>query len=534
MLTYFVIAPILIAVFLYLFSSTRSSRVIAIIAQAAIAIFTFNLFIESRQGEILTVVGGYRGVLGITLKADMISSTLVMVTAILFLLAAIYGLKEPSSKLYWLLMFIWEGLLIGIFFSRDFFNVFVLLEVATLIVAVLIMYVREKRSMFDGLIFLMANTVAVQFYLFGIGYVYMLTGTLDMETAGEVIATLDRSQLILPYGLIMTALAFKCALIPLASWLPKVQAVPRAPSAVSAILSGLHIKCAVILFIRFQEMFAPITSNELFLVIGIITALTSVIMAFSQKDIRLILAYHSTAQVGLIITGLNLGGEYAFTGSMYHAINHAIFKSALFLSAGIIVRMYKTRDIYKIRGLRKRSPLLAATTLMAILGITGAPFFNGSISKYFMMYEAGGVVFWALALINFGTIISFVKYSGMFFGEDTSNKSVRIDANKQVSVAVLGFMCLFMGVFGVAIVDFLFGTNVKFSILGYTEKALMFFISLSIAVISLRFIKQTNPVLTRIRGIDLNFRGICISVGAFFAVLLIFTEIQTLVQSGGL
>jgi len=526
MLTYFVIAPILIAVFLYLFSSRRSSRIIAIIAQAVIVLFTFSKFLESRSGEILTVVGGYRGVLGITLKADMVSSTLVMVTAILFLVAAIYGLKEPSSKLYWLLMFIWEGLIIGVFYSKDFFNVFVLLEVATLIVAVLIMYVREKRSMFDGLIFLMVNTVAIQFYLFGIGYLYMLTGTLDMERAGEVIATLDRSQLILPYVLIMTAIAFKCALVPLASWLPKVQGIPRAPSAVSAILSALHVKCALFLFIRLQVVFTPIAANEFFLVLGILTAVTSIIMAFSQKDIRLILAYSSTAQIGLIMVGLNVGGTYAVTGSLYHIINHAIFKSALFLSAGMIVRMYKTRDIDKIKGLRKRSPLLTVTTMMAIFGIAGAPFFNGSISKYLMMTESGGAIFWIMTLINLGTVIIFVKYSMIFFGSDTSNKTVQIDKNKHLSVAILGLMCLFMGIFGVWLSSFLFDSDVTISTSGYIEKAFIFAGSLLIAAIVQKFFKTDDRAVTRIRELDLNFRGICVSIGIFFAVLLVFMELN--------
>jgi len=524
MLAYFVIAPILIAVFLYLFSSSHSSRLVAIVAQAVFVLFTFYLFMESRQGEILTAVGDYRGVLGVILKADMLSASFVMLTAVLFLVAAVYGLKESSSKLYWLLMFTWEGLIIGIFFARDFFNVFVLLEVATLIVAVLIMYVREKRSMYDGLVFLMVNTTAIQFYLFGVGYVYMITGTLDMEAAAAVIANTDVSQLILPYTMIMTPIAFKCALVPLSSWLPKVQGIPRAPSAVSAILSGLHVKCALFLFIRFQEVFAPIAMHGFFLVLGIVTALLSIVMAFSQKDIRLILAYSSTAQIGLIMAGLSLGGVYATAGSLYHIINHAVFKAALFLSAGIIVRMYKTRDISKISGLMKRSPLLSATTMLAVLGIIGAPLFNGSISKYLMMAEAGGAVYWLMLLINLGTITLFVKYSAILFGADTSDGTVKIDVNKHVSVAFLGVMCLVMGVFGVWLTGFLFDADVSLTAWGYAEKSLIFAVSLMVAVGLNKFLSGKDAFMERVAGLSLNFRGICVSIGVFFAVMLLFVE----------
>ena len=526
MLTYFVIVPVLVAIFLYLFSSNYYSRIVAIMVQSVFVFFAFYLFLESRQGEIITAVGGYRGVLGITLRADIISSSFVLLTAILFLIVAIYGLKEPSSKQYWLLMFIWEGLIIGVFLSGDFFNVFVLLEVATLIVAILIMFVREKRSMFDGLIFLMINTVAIQFYLFGVGYLYMLTGTMDMAVSKEVIAGLDYSLLILPYTLIMTATIFKCALMPLASWLPKVQGIPRAPTAVSAILSSLHVKCSLFLFIRFQEVFSPIAVSELFLIIGLATAVTSIIMAFVQTDIKLILAYSSTAQIGLIMVGLNIYGTYATAGSLYHIINHAVFKAALFLGAGVLVRMYKTRDVNKIGGLLKRSPLLTFATLMPILGIIGAPLFNGSISKYFMMAETSPLLYWVLVIINFGTITVYVKYAAMIFGKDTSDKSVHIDANKLGSVAMLGIMCFCLGVFGVWLTPFLFGMDVSLSIGGYLQKTGVFVLSLFAAIVFYRFFGKDQPLFVDIRNANINFRGMCISIGMFFAVMLMVVGVM--------
>jgi multicomponent Na+:H+ antiporter subunit D len=426
-------------------------------------------------------------------------------------------------------MFIWQGLIIGIFLARDFFNVFVMLEVATLVVVVLIMYVREKRSIFDGLLFLMINTAAIQFYLFGVGYVYMLAGAVDMDTVAETFATMEASQLILPYTLIMTGIAFKCALVPLTSWLPKIQAIPRAPTAVSAILSGLHVKCAVFLFIRVQEVFAPIATSEFFMIIGIITAVGSIIMALVQTDIKLILAYSSTAQIGLIMTGLNIGGEYAISGSLYHIINHAIFKAALFLSAGMVVRMYKTRDIGKISGLFKRSPLLSITTLLAILGITGAPLFNGSISKYFMMAEASTPMFWIMAVINLGTIIVYIRYSTMLFGADTSIPAVSIEGNKQVAMAILGVMTLCMGIFGEWLVRFLFGTDVSLSLWGYLEKAATFAGSLLVGIGLYHLLRHLNSrtmliagVSERLRGARASFRGMCVSIGIFFVIMLGF------------
>jgi multicomponent Na+:H+ antiporter subunit D len=515
-------APVLMGIFVYLFSSDHRSGALSLIGQTIFMGFACVLFWASRSRELVTVVGGYRGSLGIVLKADSTSATLVLLTVFLFFLGAVYDLKEPRSKLFCLLMFVWEGLTIGIFLARDFFHIFILLEVATLVVLVLIMFVREKRSMYDGLIFMMINTVAVQFFLFGIGYLYLLAGTLNMDTAKLALANMERSELVLPYALIMTAIVFKCALVPLASWLPKVQGTPRAPAAVSGILSALYVKCALFLFIQFQEVFAPVAETRLFLWIGLATAIASIVMALAQTDIMLILAYSSTAQIGLMMVGLNIGGAEAWAGSLYHIVVHAICKAALFLSAGLIVKMYHTRDIRKIRGLMKRSPLLGLWTLLSILGIAGAPLFGGSISKYFMMAGTGSLLYWLMVLVNLGTLLVFLNYGKMFFGGDTSDSAVSLGKSQSLAVGVLGVLSPVMGIFGVQLIRLLFGLQVNLSLGGYLEKSVVFVVSLLIGVVLYRFMEKKELDLVRIRNAELSFRGMCASIGVFFGVLLIY------------
>lgn len=525
MLTYYVLAPIVIAVFLYLFSSNKTSRIIAIVLQAAFTGFALYLLLLVRQGEdILTYVGQYDGLLGIILRADMMAAAFVLLTAVVFLIAAIYSLHEENSKLFWFLMFIWEGLLIGIFLSRDFFNVFVLTEVATVVIAVLLMYDKGKRSMFDGLVFLMANTVAIQFYLFGLGYVYMLTGVLDMEAAAAIIATLDREVLILPYALMMTALAFKASVIPFYSWLPKVQGIPRAPSAVAAVLAGLHVKSSIFLFIRFQEVFGPVASTELFLTVGLLTALIGVVMAISQVDIKLLLAFSSTAQIGMIVAGLSIDDPYSHAGSLYHMISHALYKAALFLIAGVLENMYGTRDMRKIKGIFKKDKPIAIAIILAVLGITGAPLFNSNVSKYFMMSGADYFVNTLMILVNLGTILVAIRFAAMLFGTpDESYTGKKTDKSSDVAIYVLCALCFTGGLFGEELLEFLFGAQLTVSVYGFTEKMLIMAGSWVVGLIVYRYAlrgDKNNAFFRRIRGIDLNFRGICLSICAFFAITL--------------
>ena len=526
MLIYFVIVPILIAVFLYFFSD-KIGRVIAIVAQLLFVLGAFYLLFQTQySGEIVTNVGNFRSFLGIYLMADTLTAVFVLLSAVMFLAAAIFSINENRSKLFWFLLFLWESALIGLFLTRDFFNIFVMAEVATVVVAVLLMYDRDKRRIYHGMIFLMTNVVAVQFYLFGVGYLYMVTGRMDLLAAGEILRQLPPAQVYLAYGLIMTAIAFKCALLPLSSWFVKVSSVPRAPIAIATILSALHVKGGIYLFIRFQALFGEVIPPAFYIILGVITGVVGVVVALSQKDIMLILAYSSVAQIGLIMVGLNMGTAYAYTGALYHVINHALFKGALFFGAGMIAQAYDMRDINRIRGIWQRDKVFTIAQLMAILGIAGAPFFNGSISKYFMAADAGLPLTAAMAVINLGTILVYLKYAGMFRGKVSTNNPYLPDRCGKGVVIALGLPCLVFGILGPWIIYFLFGKDMQVSPWGYTEKMLIFAVSVCVALVIARYGASANKALEKM-GLRMNFgfRGICASIGVFFGIILIVAAI---------
>jgi len=523
MLTYLVIIPVLLGVFLYLFSTAKIGRIIAISIQLVLVCFAYYLFTLTQSGDVITLVGGYHGPMGVTLRADTMTAVFILLTTFMFLIASIYSFYQDNGKFFWLLMFLWQSSLVGIFLTRDFFNVFVLIEVVTLVVAVLIMFNRDNRAMYDGIIYLMVNIVAIKFFLLGVGYLYMLAGVLDFELAAVILVeNHPPSVQILPYALIMTTIALKCALLPLFSWLPKAHGTPGAPPAVSALLSGVHIKSGIYLFIRFKDVFyeAGLATSDFFLILGIITCIGGFILAMSQSDIKLILAYHTVSQVGLIMTGLNMPDYVSQTGALYHVFNHAFFKGGLFLSAGLLIKAYGTRDVYTIRGVLKSYPILGIATIMAIFGITGAPLFNGMISKYFIAYGANGFLNSLLIFMSLGTIISFVKYAGML-GGSSDHSVVKIDLNKQFACLALGFMCLVGGIFGSQFVYFLFGVQVSIGLPGYLQKVGIFFASLTAGYLIYKYFVSTSPIFKKIKAIDLSFRTICVSIGAVLAVLII-------------
>ena len=163
---------------------------------------------------------------------------------------------------------------------------------------------------------------------------------------------------------------------------------------------------------------------------------------------------------------------------------------------------------------------------MAVLGITGAPFFNGSVSKYFIVSGTNWMVSGAIIFINLGTIISFIKYSSMLFGRyEGEQGAVKIDRYQQAAILILSVFCLAGGIFGEQFIEFLFNISVSVDAAGYLQKVALFAISVTAGILIFKYYVKTSTLLKRIRELELGFRGICVCLGAFFAVLLIVVRL---------
>jgi len=533
-LIWLVVGPVWIGT-LALLLPARLARLLVTLFQGVLFALSAWVFLEIRQvGTVEQTLGNWPVFAAITLRADFLAIDLILLTALVYTLAGLYEWnRAEKDRLFLFLFTAMQGLINGIFLSGDLFNLFVLLEVATLVNSVLIMFKKDSQAMYDGLIYLLVNTVSMSFFLMGTGILYKTTGLLDLKLlAGQIPVHPDPSSLLLPYAFLMVAASLKSALMPLFSWLPKAHGTPSAPSAVSAVLSGIYVKSGVYLYERLQTVFSPvIDTRELFLVLGFITAVVGFVLALLQKDIKLILAYHTVSQIGLIMIGLNQGSEPASFGAFYHIINHALFKSTLFLAAGLIIRRYQTQNIYDIRGLMRSMPLTGIATALAILGITGAPFFNGSISKYWIGYgSTGSWLEYGLLLINFGTILSFTKFSTILFGPKAwpgKRKGIHTtDLLSEGVVLFMGILCLLGGVFSESLTTVLFGLPMSIGATSFPTKTLIFLL-LVIAAAALYFgLLKKRAWLKSSGRFELTFNGIVAIQAGFFTFLLLYVVWQ--------
>ncbi len=516
------------------FVPTRIYKHILIVAQMAVVGIAVHLLAHVRRsGTLVEPLAGWAEPVGITLKLDAISAPLLLLVAVVFLLLFLFNYnKLYMDKLFQFVFVSLQGVIASLFLTADVFNVYVLIELTTVFSTLLIMYKKGKPALYNGMLYLMFSILAMAFFLLGIGFTYQTFGVLDFAGIRErSLAMTDRGALILPYSLMMTAVGMKAGLLPMFGWLPRAHAAPSAPSMVSAMLSGIQIKAGIYLFIRMQLMFGEaLATRQLFLVVGILTAVAGFTLAICQRDIKLILAYSTVSQIGLIVIGLTSGSEIGFWGGIYHIINHAVFKALLFLTAGLIAKEYGTRDIAMIRGTVYRMPVVTVAATLAVLGMAGAPFFNGSISKYLIESGLSGDARWqaAIYVVNFGTMLTFTRYATIFFGDPgESRRAARgaVDRWPATVALVFGALILAGGIGAGPLMGILFPVadpGLLASGASAVGKTLVFAATFAAAIATYLLFVRRAVVLDRIRGISVSFNAMAMMMTGFFAFLLFY------------
>ncbi|HCX64044.1 MAG TPA: proton-conducting membrane transporter [Eubacteriaceae bacterium] len=512
-----------------LFLSWKKSKLVMMLLQIFLVVAAgVNFWLVRTSGEVIQTIGGWPLEVGISLRNDTLASVMILLTVFIYFGVLIFNFqKSYSDSMFLFLLMTLQGLMIGMLLSNDLFTIFVLIEVATVIISLLIMYKKDTQAIYDGLLYLLTNVVGMTFFLMGLGMLYKTTGVTTPPSLSAIIPTIaDSKSLFLPYAFILTGVSLKIALVPVFSWLPKAHGTPSAPSVISAVLSGLYVKNGVYLFLRLQDVFASQIDTDLFFLgIGFLTAVVGFTLAIAQKDIKLILAYHTISQIGLIMMGINTDSPHTYWGGVYHMVSHAFFKSTLFLTAGMIIDEYKTRDVYRISGVFKTMPFVSVISILAVLGITGAPLFNGSISKYFISYGMKDTwLEYGLILVNLGTIVSFLKYSRMFQGRGKRRESKK-DYYRKGVIFVFGAMCFIGGIFGVFFIEYFFAVPLQVNTGDYWIKGLLFFMSILVGWLIYRYVVIGNKWLERIRNFDLNFNQISMCIVSFFGALMAYLHL---------
>lgn len=321
-----------------------------------------------------------------------------------------------------------------------------------------------------GIHFLIASHVST-LSLFVLFALLSRGGSLDFPGVGSLDPSSATS-----LGILMTALigfGMKAGIMPLHIWLPSAHA--NAPSHISTIMSGIVIKMGIYGLLRVISFYTspPLWWGMLFLGLGIVSAVVGVLFAIGQHDLKRLLAYHSIENIGIIVMGIGVAliglttdkpilYVLGMAGALLHVLNHALFKSLLFLGAGAVIHLARTRDIDRMGGLSRALPLTSAAFLTGAVAICGLPPLNGFVSE-FLVYlgifkgfgtTTGGAAAFlalaapALALTGGLALACFVKvFGGVFLGEPRMDLPESHENPAMTSaMAVIAGLCILIGV----------------------------------------------------------------------------------------
>jgi formate hydrogenlyase subunit 3/multisubunit Na+/H+ antiporter MnhD subunit len=286
---------------------------------------------------------------------------------------------------------------------------------------------------------------------------------LGVMLTGRLAGTLTMSAIRLPvdgvggiaFVLLMIGALGKAGAMPFHSWIP--DAALDAPLPFMAILPASIEKLLGIYFLAriSLDLFTLVPGSwvsVLLMTVGAVTIILAVMMALVQKDYKRLLSYHAISQVGYMVLGIGTALPIGIVGGLFHMVNHAMYKSTLFLTGGAVERQAGGTDLSKLGGLARSMPVTAVCFIVAAASISGVPPFNGFFSKE-MVYDAAlesGWVFYAVALLgSFFTAASFLKLGhAAFFGKpsEPSTKVREAPLPMLIPMIVLAALCVFFGV----------------------------------------------------------------------------------------
>ena len=398
------------------------------------------LFSQFTRGETVTIIlGGWRREVGIELADDRFSLVFVLLALLMGGAVAAYLWRERLRPYFFMLFHLLFGSVFALLFSRDLFNIYVIMELLTLVSFLLVGYEKKARQILASLKYLVLASLGMGIYLFGMAVVYYHAGTLNLELLSALIPSGNTpGWVLLASCLLVCGVAVESGIFIFSLWLPAAHAT--ASPAISALLSGLVIKMGVVVLLRLALVFPLSLPLE---VLSAITGLLGIIYAIYTYDLKKMLAFHTLSQIGYLVLGIGIGSEIEIVGSLEYAVGHGLFKGLLFLAAGVAVQATGREDIPGLIARRARIPLATRVGLLVgTMGIMGMPPFAGFCGKTLLGNGAESLVIQAiLVLVSIGTVVSFAKLVPLFHLERGSSPPW----SKTVAYAILGLpMVLFL------------------------------------------------------------------------------------------
>ncbi len=460
--------------------NTKISRLISLILGAFASSILIALSAEIILSNTIFLGFSYQitPLLNFYFLIDRLSAFFIALISIVSLAVEIYSIQyiehihgENRKSLVAALMNIFIFSMVLVVASSTMFSFLFFWEIMALTSFLLVMIEYEKKETARaGIFYFIMTHLSTLFLFFAFLFLYLTTGTLNIQviTTEPLVASLAFIFLFLGFGI-------KAGMVPFHKWLP--YAHPASPSNISALMSGVMIKVAIYGLVRFL-LLLPLQMEWgiIILVMGTISAIIGVIYALKEYDLKRMLAYSSIENIGIILIGIGLYVIFALTGlqaiatlsligSLFHAFNHSLFKSLLFMTTGSVINATGTKNIEEMGGIIKRMPKTAFLFLIGAVSISALPPLNGFVSELMIFQTLFLSVSLAnpflellmiatlavLALTSALAAACFVKAFGISFlalpRSEAAKNAKEAPKLMLIGPAILAVLCILSGIF---------------------------------------------------------------------------------------
>jgi len=480
------LAVTVLAILLIPFLKVKGKGMVLFSAIVLNAFLSGYLAVQTLAGQFLEFSFAGSLVTGpVNLRMDALSGWFILIINFVFITGTFYGLfymetyqkQKNNLTLHSIVFILLHTALISLCAIQNSLVFLIAWEIMALSAFFAVIFEHEKMATLSaGINYLIQSHVSIVFLMLGFIWVALKTGSYDFNSLTAYTAQNPGASGLVLFLFFFIGFAIKAGFVPFHTWLP--YAHPAAPAHISGIMSGVIIKIGIFGMLRMITLIKAdyYTIGLVILAFSVVSGLYGVMLAILQHNLKKLLAYHSIENIGIIGMGIGIGciglgtdnsllASLGFAGGLLHILNHALFKSLLFFTAGNIYQATHTLHIDHLGGLIKKMPQTALLFLIAAIAISGIPPFNGFISEFiiysgFYYWMQGSligplmtIIFSVLALVLIGglALLCFTKAFGVVFlgnpRQKFGHEVKEVSFLQLLPLYLIAFLIVFIGVF---------------------------------------------------------------------------------------
>lgn len=405
---------------------------------------------------------------------DSLGAYEVLISSTIFVLAALYArgyvdgllhhgeIDAGEIQLFYIALNSLFVIVVYAFFSNNMALFWILLEITTLLSAILIVTLNAKENITAALKYLFTASTAMLFSIIGLIILFAITkganggsGTLNWNLLMEQANGLSPSLLTLAFILIFIGFAAKAGIVPFHTWLPQAHA--KAPSVISVLLSAVLLNIGIYGILRMyavvHQTSAVHSISVLLIAFGILSIGIAAFSMLPRSNIKKLIAFSSIEHMGFILVGIGIGTPLAIFWVLFHTLAHALVKTLLFFSAGTLHQQYRGNKFEKMEDALLLQPLASWGFIIGSLAVIGTPLFPIFLSKLFILEQLGSyslpLLFLVLALFLLVAAAFATILIRTFSQKNGHEKIVRYKASwsMKLSMALVLAAILTLGVY---------------------------------------------------------------------------------------